>query len=104
MTLDINVSGSGSNISSVKVDGRELHLAYVPGNVTGIHSIDIVLGDDICDKEDKEEVDTDTGFKPHHKVLATLTIALLVVWIRRNGYLHRRRPLLHHSDSERLTQ
>lgn len=103
MILDIYVSGSGSNIASVKLDGHRLHMAYVPGNVKGRHSIVIVLGDNVSGAEEKE-VDTDISFKPHHKVLATLTIVLSVVWIRRKAYLRRRCPLIGGSDSERLTQ
>ncbi|MEH6306508.1 glycogen debranching protein [Olivibacter sp. CPCC 100613] len=43
--LDITSSGYGNVITSVTLDGRELEEAFLPGDISGEHSLTIILGD-----------------------------------------------------------
>lgn len=43
--LDITLSGYGSVITAVTLDGNELKEALIPGNLKGRHALTIVLGD-----------------------------------------------------------
>ena len=43
-TLDITVSGYGNQIQEFRLDGKK-HAAYIPGDITGHHTINIVLAD-----------------------------------------------------------
>jgi hypothetical protein len=45
MFLNLNLSGNGNHISSFKLDQVTQAKSFVPANVTGSHTINIVLGD-----------------------------------------------------------
>jgi cellobiose phosphorylase len=41
MTLDIRLSGAGTRITNVRLDGAAVEKAYVPSNLKGQHIIEI---------------------------------------------------------------
>ena len=43
--LNLNLSGNGNHISSFKLDQVVQAKPFVPADLTGAHTIDIVLGD-----------------------------------------------------------
>ena len=44
MTLNIALTGAGNSIASFKLDGQVTALPQVPGTLTGMHQVDITLG------------------------------------------------------------
>lgn len=44
--LKIKIQGFGSEIESVKLDGKRIDQAVIPGNLKGEHSIEIILNDE----------------------------------------------------------
>jgi len=45
MDLNLNLSGNGDRISSFKLDQSAQKKPFIPANLTGLHTLDIVLGD-----------------------------------------------------------
>lgn len=45
MTLDVNLTGTGSTIRTFKLDGIEQDAAFIPADLTGSHTIDIEMAD-----------------------------------------------------------
>ncbi len=41
--LDITVEGTGNTVSTVRIDGEEVSEAYLPGVISGKHTVEIVL-------------------------------------------------------------
>lgn len=56
-TLDITVEGTGNKISSVKVDGETADAAYLPGDISGRHTIDIQLSSEPMQSQEINMVD-----------------------------------------------
>lgn len=104
MTLDIHVTGSGSNIGSIKVNELQLHRPYVPSTLKGRHTISITLGNDVVPENMRNESTAEV--KLNALMLFTLFGALLVgVGIRsRFTTCSLCQNIISGSDSERLTQ
>jgi hypothetical protein len=103
MTLDIHVSGSGSSLTSVKVNEHELHSAFVPAALKGNHSIFITMGE-LTETGSVTVVDSGMSVL---EIFATFTVALLVLALRKRIKTRRQlwRPtFISRSDSERLIQ
>ena len=105
MTLNIYVSGSGSNMTFVSVDGHQLHKAFIPAALKGNHIVSITLRDShVVTKIEKEAPESDHGLNPFG-LLTLLMVALLVFIVGRKAILRRLFPkVISHSNSIRLTQ
>jgi hypothetical protein len=106
MTLDIYVSGSGSNLTSIKVNDHELYNAFVPAALTGRHSIYITMSPPLDSQKEMNYTTTiDPGISMI-EIFTTFAIALFVLTLRK---IVKSRPRLcpatfSRSESERLTQ
>lgn len=111
MTLDIHVSGTGSDIASVKVNEHQLQKAFVSASLKGSHSIFISLesGNDSDSEEEAQEDRIETK-QSVFGMVATVVVVLIVMSLLRNAFrskasLRRFCPsVIGQSESERLTQ